>query len=147
MLVVIFTEVTSNMNLRELEIFDSISDNWLISATTDVKKDLLKITKKKIRNLKEVDLATLMDNFYQPELTQNTNIGERYDQLNLKFQETLDRCAPEKIVQRTEKPPILWFNHTPCVHVFTLVLMLCISYLDYSNGMLYGSTKKLLQKY
>ena len=29
----------------------------------------------------------------------------------------------------------------------TLVLMLCISYLDYSNALLYGITKKLLQKY
>ena len=29
----------------------------------------------------------------------------------------------------------------------TLVLMLCISHLDYSNALLYGITKKLLQKY
>ena len=35
-------------------------------------------------------------------------------------------------------------NATACI---TLVLMLCISYLDYSNAMLYGITKKLLQKY
>ena len=29
----------------------------------------------------------------------------------------------------------------------TLVLMLCISHLDYANALLYGITKKLLQKY
>ena len=35
-------------------------------------------------------------------------------------------------------------NATTCI---TLVLMLCISCLDYSNAMLYVITKKLLQKY
>ena len=35
-------------------------------------------------------------------------------------------------------------NTTACI---TLVLMLCISHLDYANAMLYGITKKLLQKY
>ena len=60
-----------------------------------------------------MDPATLMKNFQQSELNQNTNISEAYDQLNLKLQEMLDRCAPEKI-KRTEKPPLLWFNHTLC---------------------------------
>ena len=35
-------------------------------------------------------------------------------------------------------------NATACI---TLVLMLCISHLDYSNAMIYRITKKLLQKY
>ena len=34
----IFTEVTSKINLRELEMLDFISDHQLISATTDVQK-------------------------------------------------------------------------------------------------------------
>ena len=34
---------------------------------------------------------------------------------------------------------------TPACH--TLVLMLCISYLDYANAVLYGTTKKLRSKY
>ena len=50
----IFTEVTSKINVRELEMLDFISDYQLISATIDVKKDLFKITKKKIRNFKEL---------------------------------------------------------------------------------------------
>ena len=45
-----------------------------------------------------------MENFHQPDLDQNTNDSEAYDQLNLKLQEMLNRCAPEKIVKRTEKP-------------------------------------------
>ena len=111
------------------------------------KKDLLKITKKENQKPQRSGPSHTNGQLLSTRTNSKHQHGERYNQLNLKFQETLDRCAPEKIVQRTEKPPKLWFNHTPCVHVFTLVLMLCISYLDYSNGMLYGSTKKLLQKY
>ena len=103
----IFTEGTSKMYLRELEILNFISNHQLTSATIDVKKDLLRITKKKITNLKEVDLATLMENFQQPQLNQNTNVSEAYHQLNLKLQQMHDRCAPEKIVKRTEKLPKL----------------------------------------
>ena len=98
--------------LRDLEILNFISDQWLISATTDVEKDLHRSQKKKIRNLKEVDLTTLKENFQQPKLNQNTNVSEAHDQLNLKLQEILDRWASEKIVKTTEKPTKLWFNHT-----------------------------------
>ena len=110
-LYLIFTEVTSKISVRELEIFNFISDHWLISATIDVKKDPLSITKKEIRNPEEVNPATLMENFHQPELNQNTNVSEAYDQLSLKLQEMLDRCAPEKIVKRTEKPQKLCSSH------------------------------------
>ena len=72
----IFTEITSKINVKEIEILDFISYHWLNSATIDVKKILLKITRKKIRNLKEVNPATLMENFHQPDLNQNTNISE-----------------------------------------------------------------------
>ena len=58
--------------------------------------------KNKIRNLKEVNQATLMENFHQPDLNQNTNINEAYNQLILQLQEMLDKCALEKIVKRTE---------------------------------------------
>ena len=85
-----------------------------MSATIDAKKDPLKITKNKIRNLKEVNRATLMENFHQPDLNQNTNISEAKNQLTFLQQEMLDKCAPEKIVKRTEKPHSLWFNHTLC---------------------------------
>ena len=66
----IFTEITSKINLRELEILDFISDHWLISATIDVKKDLLRITKRKSETSKEVGLATMMEKFQQPKLIQ-----------------------------------------------------------------------------
>ena len=61
-----------------------------------------------------MDLATLMESFQLQELNQNTNVSEAYDQLNLKLQEMLDRCAPAKMVKRTGKPPKLWINHTLC---------------------------------
>ena len=83
---------------------DFISDHQLISATIDVKKDILKITKKKIRNLKEVNPAMLMGNFHPPHLHQNANTNETYNQLNLQLQEMLDKCAPGKIVKRSKKP-------------------------------------------
>ena len=66
----IFMKVTSQINVRQLEMLDFISDHWLILATIDVKKDVLKITRKKIRNFKEVSLATLMENFHPPHLNQ-----------------------------------------------------------------------------
>ena len=40
----------------------------------------------KIKNLKEVDPTTLMENL-QPELNQNSTISEAYNQLNFKLQE------------------------------------------------------------
>ena len=66
--------------------FDFISDHPLISATIDVKKDPIKITKKKIRNLKEMNPATLMENFHQLDLNHTTNICEAYNQCNLQLQ-------------------------------------------------------------
>ena len=45
-----------------------------------------------------------MENFHQPDLNQNTNNSEAYNQLNLQLQEMLDKCAPEKIVKGREKP-------------------------------------------
>ena len=68
--------------------------------------------KKKIRNLKEVNPATLMENFHQSDLNQNTNISEAYNQLTLQLQEMLDKCVPEKIVKRKERPHNPWFIHT-----------------------------------
>ena len=91
----VFTEVTSQMNVRELKMLDFISDHQLISATINIKKDILKIMKKKIRNLKEVNPATLIENFHPPHLNQNANTNEAYNQLNLQLQEMLDKCAPE----------------------------------------------------
>ena len=58
----ISTEVTSQINVRQLEMLDFISDQQLISVTIDVKKDVLKITRKKIRNFREVNPAMLMEN-------------------------------------------------------------------------------------
>ena len=45
----VFTEVTSKVNLRELETLNFICDHQLISATIDVnvKKELFRITKKR----------------------------------------------------------------------------------------------------
>ena len=68
------------------------------------KKGVLKITRKKIRNFKEVSPATLMENFHPPHLEQNTNTNEAYNQLNLWLQEMFDKCVPEKIATRPEKP-------------------------------------------
>ena len=107
----IFTEVTSKINLRELEILNFMPDHWLISATIDAKKDLIRITKN--QKHQRSDLATLMDNFQQLELNQNTDVSEAYEKFNLKLQEMIERCAL-KIVKRTEKPPKLWFNLTLC---------------------------------
>ena len=111
----IFTEVTSQINVRELEMLDFISDHSLVSATTDVKKDLLKIKKKKIRNLKEVSPATLMENFHQPDLNPNTNIIEAYNQLTLQLHEMLDKCVPEKKQSREQKSHITYGSITPCM--------------------------------
>ena len=56
----------------------------------------------------------LMENSHPPHLNQNTNTNEAYNQLDLQLQEMLDKCAPEKIFKRPEKPQSLWFNHTLC---------------------------------
>ena len=37
-----------------------------------------------------------MENFHQPELNHFTTASKAYDPLNLKLQEMLDRCVPEK---------------------------------------------------
>ena len=110
----ISNDVTSQINVRQLEMLDFISDHHLISATIDVKKDVLKITKKKIRNLKEVNPAIQMENFHPPHLNGNTNTNKAYNQLNLQLQKMLDKCVAEKIVKRTEKPQNQWFSHTLC---------------------------------
>ena len=100
------------MNVKQLEMLNFISDHGLISATIDVQKDVLKITKKKIRNLKEVNQAMRIKNFHPSHLKQKTNTNEAYSQLNLQLQEMLDKSTPEKIVKQPEKPQNLWFNHT-----------------------------------
>ena len=81
-----------------------ILDHRLISATINVKKDVLKITRKKIRNFKEVSPAMMMESFHPPQLGLNTNTSKAYTQLNLQLQKMLDKCVPEKIVNRPKKP-------------------------------------------
>ena len=111
-LYLIFTETTSQINISQLEMLDFILDHWLISATISVKKDVLKITRKKSRNFKEVSPATLMENFHPPHLEQNTNTNKAHNQLYLQLQEMLDKCVPKKIAKRPEKPQNLSFNNT-----------------------------------
>ena len=53
-----------------------------------------------------------MENFLPPHLEQNANSNKAYSQLNLWLQEMLDKCVPEKIVKRPEKPQNLWFSNT-----------------------------------
>ena len=98
----IFTKITSQIKVSQLDMLDFISDHQLISATIDVKKDVLKITRKKIRNFNEVSLGMLIKNFHPPHLEQNTNTNETNNQLNLQLQEMLDKCVPEKTVKRPE---------------------------------------------
>ena len=53
-----------------------------------------------------------MEHFHLPHLEQNTNTNEAHNQFNLRLQEMLDKCVPEKIVKRPEKPQKLWFSNT-----------------------------------
>ena len=90
----IFTETASQIKVSQLNMLDFISDHRLISATISVKKDVPKITRKKIRNYKDVSPATMMENFYPPLLSLNTN--EAQTQLTIQLQEMLDKmCAWE----------------------------------------------------
>ena len=93
----IFTDITSKINLRELELLDFISDHWFISVTIDIKKALLRITKKKIRNLREVDLATVMENFQQPEQMCTRKISQE----NRKATQTMVKSHPMWTVNTT----------------------------------------------
>ena len=70
----IFTEITSQINISQLDMLDFFADHQLISATINVKK---------VRNFKEVSLATLMENFHPPHLKQNTSTTKAHNWLNL----------------------------------------------------------------
>ena len=67
----------------------------------------------------------------------------------------LDSCLTfEEHVKQKSKAAMLNFTKIKAIRpsftdtaCHTLVLMLCISHLDYSNALLYGITKKLLQYY
>ena len=99
----IFTETTSQIKISQLNILDFISDHRLISATISVKKDVPKITRKKIRNYKDVSPAMMMENFHPPLLGLNTNTNKAQTQLTIQPQEMLDKCMPEKIIKRQKK--------------------------------------------
>ena len=82
---------------------DFISDHRLISAIISVKKDVPQITRKKIRNYKDLSQATMMENFKPPLLGLNTNTDEAHTQLTIQLQEMLDKCVPEKIIKKPKK--------------------------------------------
>ena len=82
---------------------DFISDYRPISATVSVKKDVPKITRKKISNYKDVSPAMMMENFHPPLLRLNTNTIEAHTQLTIQLQEMLDKCVPKKIIKRPKK--------------------------------------------
>ena len=71
-----------------------ISDHRLISATISVEKDVPKITRKKVRNYKDISPAMMMENFNPPLLNLNTNTNEAQTQLTTRLQEMLDICVP-----------------------------------------------------
>ena len=91
---------------------DFISDHRPISATINVKKHVIKITRKEIRNFKEVSSAVMMENFHPPHLRLNTNTSEAHTQFILQLQKMLDKCLSEKIIKRPRKPQNIWFNNT-----------------------------------
>ena len=76
MLDLIFTETASQIKVSQLNMLDFISDYRLISATISVKKDVPKITRKKIRNYKDESPAMMMQNVHPPLLSLNTNTNE-----------------------------------------------------------------------
>ena len=94
----IFTETTSQIKVSQLNMLDFISDHRLISATISVEKDVPKITRKKVRNYKDVSPATMMENFNPPLLSLNTNTNEAQTQFTIQLQEMVDKCVPEKII-------------------------------------------------
>ena len=100
----IFTETASQIKVSQLNMLDFISDHRLISATISVEKDVPKITRKKVRNYKDVSPATMMENFNPPHLSLNTSTNEAQTQLTTWLQEMLDTCVPEKIIKRPKKP-------------------------------------------
>ena len=106
----IFTETTFQIKVSQLNMLDFISDHRLISATISVKKDVPKITRKKIRNYKDVSPAMMMENFHPPLLSLNTNTNKAQTQLTIQLQEMLDKCVAEKIIKRPRKAQNLWFN-------------------------------------
>ena len=108
----IFTETTSEINVNQLNMHNFILDHRLISATVSVKKDVPKITRKKIRNYKEVSPAMMMENFHPQHLGLNTNTSKVHTQFTLWLQEMLDKCMPEKIIKRPKRAQNLWFNDT-----------------------------------
>ena len=99
----IFTETTSQIKVSQLNMLYLISDHRLISATISVKKDVPKMTRKKIRNYKVVSPATMMETFHPPLLSLNTNTNEAQTQLTIQLQEILDKFVPEKIIKRPKK--------------------------------------------
>ena len=112
MLDLIFTETPSQIKVNQLNMLDFISDHRLIAATIGVKNDVPKITRKKIRNYKDVSPSTMMENFHPPFLGLHTNTNKAQTQLTIQLQEMLDKCVPEKIVKRPKKAQNIWFNDT-----------------------------------
>ena len=99
----IFTETASQIKVSHLNMLDFISDHRLTSATISVEKDVPKITRKKIRNYKDVSPAMMMENCNPPLLSLNINTNEAQTQHTIWLQEMLDKCVPEKIIKRPKK--------------------------------------------
>ena len=108
----IFTETTSQIKVSQPNMLNFISDHRLISATISVEKDVPKITRKKVRNYKNVNPAMMIENFNPPILNLNTDINEAQTQLTARLQDMIDKCVPEKMVKRPKKPQNPWFNDT-----------------------------------
>ena len=90
--------------------------------------------------------------------TSNLNFGTppiQWSKLVKYLGRHLDSCLTFKEhVKQKSKVAVLNFTKIKAIRptltaaaCHTLVLMLCISHLDYTNALLYGITKKLLQKY
>ena len=96
----IFTETTSQIKVSQPSMLNFISDHRLISATISVEKDVPKITRKKVRNYKNANPATMMENFNLPILDLNTDINEAQTQLTTRLQDMIDKSVPDKMVKR-----------------------------------------------
>ena len=99
----IFTETALQIKVSQLNMLGFISDHRLISATKSVKRDVPMITRKKLRNYKDVSPAMMMENFHHPLLGLNTKTNEAQTQLTIQLQDMLDKCVPEKIIKRPKK--------------------------------------------
>ena len=103
----IFSKMSSELNLQNYTVNEFISDHSLVTIDTTLNKAPWEPTQKIIRDTTRLTKEILEKYYAIPVIESNASLEQACNQFNEKFHKMLNRAAPPKTVRYVDRPKTL----------------------------------------